>query len=291
VKFAFVHDHRDAWPVSVMCRVLGVTAAGYYAHRKRPPSARAVRRETLADAVRTTFVECRQVYGSPRVTRVLHARGVRCSENTVAKLLKAMALSAVRRRRKRPPPSPALAAADPPHVLNREFTTAAPNTQWTSDITDLGTRAGWVYLAVMVDLFSRRVVGWAMSRSPDTELVGRPLRSAVTRRRPPAGVLVHSDRGCQYTSADYRAVLASAEVVFSFSRKGNCWGNAPPESLVASLKKELWHRRSFADAGEAERAVFEYLGVFYNRERLHSSLGYVRPATFESQQPTHTVNK
>lgn len=290
MKFAFAHDHRDTWPVSVMCRVLGVTPAGYYARRNRPPSARAVRRETLVDAVRTTFAECRQVYGSPRLTRALHARGVRCGENTVAKLLKTLGLTAVRRRRMRPPPSQALAAAEPPHVLNREFATGTPNAKWTSDITYLWTTAGWVYLAVMIDLFSRRVVGWAMSRSPDAELVSRAFRSAATRRRPPLGVLVHSDRGCQYTSADYQAVLASFEAVVSFSRKGNCWDNAPTESFFASLKKELWYRRSFADAAEAERAVFEYIEAFYNRERLHSSLGYVSPATFESQQPAHAVN-
>ena len=291
MKFAFVHDHRDTWPVSVLCRVLGVTPAGYYAHQKRPPSRRTQRRDQLAEAVRTTFADCRRVYGSPRLTRALHARGVVCCENTVANVLRAEGLSAVRRRRMRPPQSQALAAAEPPHVLNRQFATDTPNAKWTSDLTYLWTTAGWVYLAVVLDLFSRRVVGWAMSGSPDAELVGRAFRSAVTRRRPPAGVLVHSDRGCQYTSADYQAVLASAEVVASFSRKGNCWDNAPTESFFASLKKELWHRRSFADAGDAERAVFEYIEVFYNRERLHSSLGYVSPATFESRQPTHTVNK
>lgn len=274
-----------------MCRVLGVTAAGYYAHRNRPPSARAVRRATLADAVRTTFVECRRVYGSPRLTRALHARGVRCTENTVAKVLKGLGLSAVRRRRMRPAPSQALAAAEPPHVLNRQFTATHPNTKWASDITYLWTTAGWVYLAVMIDLFSRRVVGWAMSRSPDAALVSRAFRVAVTHRRPPTGVLVHSDRGCQYTSADYQAVQASAQVVVSFSRKGNCWDNAPTESFFATLKKEMWYRRSFPDEADAERAVFEYIEVFYNRERLHSSLGYVSPATFEAQQPDQTVNK
>ena len=291
MKFAFVHDHRDTWPVSVMCRVLGVTAAGYYAHRKRPPSARAVRRATLAAAVRTTVVECRQVYGSPRLTRALHARGVRCGENTVANLLKALNLSAVRRRRMRPPQSQALAAAEPPHVLNCEFTATKSNTKWPSDITYLWTTAGWVYLAVMIDLFSRRVVGWAMSRSPDTELVSRAFGHALVRRGRPESVLVHSDRGCQYTSADYQQRLSSAEAVVRFSRKGNCWDNAPTESFFASLKKELWYRRSFAAEPDAERAVFEDIEVFYNRERLHSSLGYVSPATFESPQPDQTVNK
>jgi transposase InsO family protein len=274
-----------------MCRVLGVSPAGYYAYRKRPPSARTQRRDELAEAVRTTFIDCRRVYGSPRLTRELQTRGVACSENTVAKVLKTQGLSAVRRRRVRPPQSQAVAAVEPPHVLNREFTATTPNAKWTSDLTYLWTAAGWVYLAVVLDLFSRKVVGWAMSGSPDTELVSRAFRSAVTRRRPPPGVLMHSDRGCQYTSADHQAILASAEVVASFSRKGNCWDNAPTESFFASLKKELWHRRSFANADDAERAVFEYIEVFYNRERLHSSLDYVSPATFESQQPTHTVNK
>lgn len=290
MKFAFVHDHRDTWPVATVCRVLGVTPAGYYAHRKRPPSVRTKRRAELAEAVRATFADCRRVYGSPRLTRALHARGARGCENAVADLMRAEGLSAGRRRRVRPPQSQAVAAADPPHVLNREFTATTPNAKWTSDITYLWTAAGWVYLAVVIDLFSRRVVGWATGGSPDAELVSRAFRGAVTRRRPLAGVPVHSDRGCQYTSADYRAVLASSEVVVSFSRKGNCWDNAPTESFFASLKKELWYRRSFVDAVDAERAVFEYIEVFYNRERLHSSLDYVSPATFESRQPTHTVN-
>jgi transposase InsO family protein len=241
--------------------------------------------------VRATFAECRRVYGSPRLTRALHARGVRCCENTVAEVMRAEGLSAVRRRRVRPPKSQAVAAAEPPHVLNREFTADKPDAKWTSDITYLWTAVGWVYLAVIIDLFSRRVVGWAMSGSPDAELVRRAFEAARIRRRPPPGVLVHSDRGCQYTSADYQAALASAEVVVSFSRQGNCWDNAPTESFFATLKKELWYRRSFADAADAERAVFEYVEVFYNRERLHSSLNYVSPATFESRQPAHTVNE
>lgn len=290
MKFAFVHDHRDTWRVSVLCRVLGVTPAGYYAHRRRPPSPRTQRRDQLAEAVRVTFAACRRVYGSPRLTRGLHARGVPCGENTVAKVLRTEGLSAVRRRRGRPTPSLAVAAVEPPHVLNRPFTATTPNAKWASGITYLWTAVGWMYLAVVLDLFSRTVVGWAMSASADAELVGRAFRSAVTRRRPPPGVLAHSDRGCQYTSADYQAMLASAEVVVSFSRKGNCWDNSPTESFFASLKKELWHRRSFADDADAERAVFEYVEVFYNRQRLHSSLGYVSPATFEAQQPTHTVN-
>lgn len=291
MKFAFVHAHRDTWPVTVLCRVLGVTAAGYYARRNRPPSARARRRADLAAEVRAAFTSGRQVFGSPRVARALHARGVRCCENTVAGVMRAEGLSAVRRRRVRPPKSLAVAAAEPPHRLNREFAAATPNTKWTSDITYLWTTAGWAYLAVVLDLFSRRVVGWAVSDSPDAALVRRAFEAAKVRRRPPAGVLVHSDRGCQYTSAEYQAVLASAEVEVSFSRKGNCWDNAPTESFFASLKKELWYRRSFADGTDAERALFEYIEVFYNRERLHSSLGYVSPATFEARQPTRTVNK
>jgi putative transposase len=242
------------------------------------------------DAVRTTSADTRRVYGSPRLARAPHARGVRCGENTVANLLKALDLSAVRRRRMRPPQSQALAAAEPPHLLSREFTATTPNTNWTSDITDLWAAAGWVYLAVMTDWFSRRVVGWAMNRSADTELVSRAFARALIRRRRPESVLAHSDRGCQYTSADYQQLLSSAEVAVSFSRKGNGWDHAPTESFLARLK-EWWYRRSFADETEAERAVFEDIAVFHNRERLHSSPGDVSPATFESQHPDQTVNK
>jgi putative transposase len=278
-KFAFVHDHRDTWPVTVVCRVLEVTAAGYYASRKRPVSDRAKRHATLVEQIRAEFIASRDVCGSPRLTRMLNARGVRRTENTVAKVLKSPGLSAVPPRRVRPTPSQAVAAAEPLNVLNRDFEAARPDTKWTTDITSLWTVAGWVFLAVVIDLYSRRVVGCALSRNPDAELVSRAFRHAVTRRRPGSGLLVHSDRGCQYLSAAYQQLVSSSQAVVSSSRTGNCWDNAPTGSYFASLKKELWYRWSFADEQDAERGVFESIEVFDDRERLHSSLGYVSPAT------------
>ena len=285
MKFAFVRDHATTWPVRAMCRVLGVTPAGYYARRDRPPGTRTTARASLVDQIRAVFAEVKGRYGSPRVYRELVARGIRCTVNTVARAMRALELAACRRPRPRTASRAGAAADDTPHVLDRDFTATRPNEKWVTDITYIRTGEGWAYLAAVEDLYSRAIVGWAMSDAPDTALVRRAWDAAVTRRRPGPDLIVHSDRGCQYTSAEYRRALADRRVVVSYSRKGNCWDNAPMESFFASLKKELVHRVSFATRADAERAVFEYVEVFYNRVRRHSTLGYVAPAAFEAGQP------
>ena len=175
--------------------------------------------------------------------------------------------------------------SDTPHVLDRDFTATRPNDKWVTDITDIPTGEGWAYLAAVEDLYSRAIVGGAVSDTPDTARIRRAWDAAVTRRRPGPDRIVHSDRGCQYTSAEYRRTLADRRVVVRYSRQGNCWDNAPMESFFASLKKELVHRVSFATRADAERAVFEYVEVFDNRIRRHSTLRYVAPAAFEAGQP------
>ncbi len=286
MRFAFVAEARATWPVAAVCRNLGVTPAGYYAWKGRPPSPRATATATLVEGVKSVFAEGRGTFGSPRVYRALRARGLACCVNTVAKLLKSSGLAACPRRRQPRPAGPGDGTdAATPNLLDRQFAATRADEKWVSDITFIPTGEGWHYLAAVLDLSSRRIVGWAMGASADAALTARALAMAVANRRPGPGLLVHSDRGCQYTSAEYRAAAAGHGVTLSFSRKGNCWDNAPMESFFASLKKDLVFRESFATRAVAERSIFEYVEVFYNRVRLHSSLGYVAPATFESLQP------
>ena len=280
MRFAFVDESRDAWPVAALCRNLGVTPAGHYAWRRRPASARAEASATPAAEARAAFAEAKGRYGSPRL-----ARGVACCVNAVAKAMRALGLAACRPRRRPRPPGPGDPGDATPNTLDREFAATPADQRWVSDITSIATGEGWLYLAAVEALFSRRIVGWAMGDAPDAALAVRALGMAVAGRRPAPGLLVHSDRGCQYTSAEYRAAAAGHGAALSYSRKGNCWDNAPMGSFFASLKKELVCRESFATRSAAERSIFEYVECFYNRERLHSSLGYVAPATFESLQP------
>ena len=285
MRFRFIDGAKADWPVQALCRNLGVTAAGYYAWRDRPLSARAEAAASLAGEAKAAFTEAKGRYGSPRLHRALLARGVECCVNAVAGVMKSLGLAACRRRRPRSAGPGGGGGSDTPNTLDRQFAATKPDEKWVSDITCVPTGEGWLYLAAVEDLYSRRIVGWAMGDSPDSAPTARALGMAVARRRPGPGLLVHSDRGCQYTSAEYREAAAGHGAARSFSRKGNCWDNAPMESFFASLKKELVYRESFATRSAAERAIFEYVEVFPNRVRLHSKLGYVAPASFESSQP------
>jgi transposase InsO family protein len=283
VRFAFIRDHRGEFPVDLLCEALGVSRSGYYARRDRPPSPRAIRRERLAEQIREVHEEARGVYGSPRVHRELEARGVACCENTVAKLMRAHGIrsKAVRRfvaqttdsRHDRP-------VAE--NVLAREFYPDEPDTAWAADITYIPTATGWMYLAVVIDLCSRMAVGWATADHLRAELPVEALRMALTHRGPTGALLHHSDRGVQYASDAYQSLLAGHGIEPSMSRKGNCWDNAVVESFFGTLKRELVHHESYASHGEARRSLFEYIEVFYNRKRRHSTLGYRSPAEFEA---------
>lgn len=264
-----------------ICRALGISRSGlHYAQRHRDRPACDLRTETLFKAV---FAENQQTYGSRRMRRVLTARGLRLGRYKVRKLLKAFDLKACWKRK-------FVHTTDSKHglpvaenLLNRAFTPQDLNQAWTSDITYIRTRTGWLYLAVVMDLCSRRIIGWAMAPHMRTELVCEALTMAQGQRNPTAGVLLHSDRGSQYASDAYQALLAQHGIVCSMSRKGNCWDNAPMERFFLSLKMERVWRRDYANQEEARRDVADYLMTFYNQKRLNSALGYMSPAEFERQ--------
>jgi putative transposase len=282
VKFAFIRDHKAEFPVEVLCEVLQVSRSGYYAWARRPPSPAAARREELVEQIRAAHRESRSTYGSPRVHRELRARGVACCESTVAKLMRANAIRSKARRRF------VVRTTDSRHdrpvasnVLDREFYPDRPDAAWAADITYVPTAEGWLYLAVVLDLFSRRVVGWATADHLRSELACDALRMALGHRRPRGELLHHSDRGVQYASEAYGRLLAEHGIEPSMSRTGNCWDNAVAESFFSTTKRELTHHESYATREEARRSLFEYIEVFYNRRRLHSTLGYRSPAEYE----------
>jgi transposase InsO family protein len=265
-----------------MCKVLEVSVSGYYASRKRPVSAHQREDARLAAEIQTIFQENRQVYGSPRIHAALRARGIRCGRKRVVRLMQALGLQAKRHRLHKPTTT----SSDPtahfaPNLLNRDFTAPGPNTRWVTDITAIPTDEGWLYLAVMLDLFSRMVVGWAMDTSENEHLVTLALQMALARRHPQAGLLHHSDRGSEYTSLGYQALLSALGVEVSMSRTANCYDNAVMESFFDTLKSECVERTHFASRAQARTAIFEYLECFYNPVRLHSTLLYVSPLAFE----------
>jgi transposase InsO family protein len=281
VKFAFIAAEKAWAPVSVLCKMLEVSRSGFYASQERGPSVRAVEDEKLAVAVAVAHKVGRGAYGSPRVHEELKADGVAVSRKRVARIMSELGLEG---RRKRPFKATTDSKHDLPvaeNVLDRKFQAAAPDIAWVTDITYVWTAEGWLYVAAILDLFSRRVVGLAMSEHIDRALVLEALRNAVGRRVPNAGLLHHSDRGSQYASGDYQDALDGLGVVCSMSRKGNCWDNAVAESFFATLKNELVYTRRFATRAEAREAIFEFVEVFYNRHRRHSTIGYVSPMEFE----------
>jgi putative transposase len=284
VKFAFIKERLAAeFPVDVCCDVLEVSRSGYYAWSRRPRSARAGRREELAAKIRGVHEQNRGVYGSPRVCQVLKSQGERVCENTVADIMKERRIRA-RRKRSFVPRTTDSAHHRPlaDNVLARQFDAPRPDRKWAVDITYIPTDEGWLYLAGVIDLCSRRVVGWSMADHMRVELVSDALGMAVARRDPGAGLLHHSDRGSQYASDDYQRLLAGRGITCSMSGRGDCWDNAVMESFWATLKTELVHHECYATREQARRSIFEYIEVFYNRQRLHSSLGYVSPETFEA---------
>lgn len=285
MKFAFIAEHLRQHPVELVCQVLQVSRSGYYAWLERPASAQAQRRADLAVKVRRVHAENRRVYGSPRVCRALRGEGTQVSENTVAKVMRAEGLCG-KRKRKFVPRTTDSAHGQPiaPNVLDRQFTAAEPNRKWAGDITYIPTGEGWLYLAGVIDLHSRRIVGWSMADHMQTDLVTGALEMALARRQPGRGLLHHSDRGVQYASDGYQAMLERHGIEVSMSGKGDCWDNAVMESFWSTLKTELVHHERYATRDEARQSIFEYIEVFYNRKRLHSSLGYVSPEAFEASR-------
>jgi transposase InsO family protein len=281
VKFAFIAAREVAFPVSGMCRVLGVTKSGFYAWAKRPKPARAKRDAQLAAEVAAVHKRSRNAYGSPRVHAELKARGVRVGKKRVERLMRENGLQARRKRRFRRTTDSRHAHPIAPNLLARRFDVESPNRAWVTDVTAIWTLEGWLYLAVMLDLFSRRVVGWATSANNDTALAQAALRRALLKRRPPPGLLHHSDRGSPYASADYRAELARNRMLASMSGKGDCWDNAVAESFFSTLRAELVDHERYATRAAADASLGDYIDNFYNVERRHSSLGYINPIEFE----------
>jgi putative transposase len=288
MTFRFIDEHREQWPVRLLCETLEVSPAGYYAWRGRPASARQQRRATLLVEVRAVHAEVKARYGSPRMHAELVARGQGCCVNTVARLMRESGIAAKTARKFRctTDSDHDLPVAD--NLLDRQFDPDAPNASWVADITYIPTREGWLYLAVVEDLYARRVVGWSMADHLESRLVVDALGMAVQRRLPGEGLLAHSDRGSQYASDHYRRVLASEGIVCSMSEVGQCWDNAPVESFFGRLKCEVAPGEVFATRDLARAVLFEYLEVFYNRVRRHSSLGFLSPAEFErAHNQTH----
>jgi transposase InsO family protein len=281
VKFAFIAAREVAFAVSVMCRVLGVTKSGFYAWKRRPKPERERRDAQLAATVAAVHQRSRRTYGSPRVHRELKARGVRVGKKRVERLMRENGIQGRSKRRFKRTTDSRHTSPIAPNLLARRFDVSEPNRAWVTDVTAIATDEGWLYLAPMLDLCSRRVLAWAASEHNDTALALEVLREAVRRRRPPAGLLHHSDRGSPYASDDYRAELRAYGACQSMSRKGDCWDNAVAESFFATLRAELVDHVRFATRAEALRVIGDYIDNFYNVERRHSHLDYLSPIEFE----------
>ena len=281
MRYNFIQEHRYEYRIILMCRGLNVSRSGYYAWRDRAESARDRTNRLLVSQIRMVHERFRRVYGSPRITAELRAQGVVCSENRVARLMRWAGLRAKTVKKYRLTTDSRHSLAIAPNLLARQFTVERLNTVWASDITYIWTSQGWLYLAVVLDLCSRQVVGWAMSDRGDEQLILAALHQALRRRRLVDQPLHHSDRGVQYAAGDYRKLLRDNGITCSMSRRGNCWDNAVVESFFATLKKELVRHERFQTKAEAKAKIFEYIEVFYNRVRRHSSLGQISPAQFE----------
>ena len=285
MKFRFVHQERRWFGVDALCAAVAVSRGGYWAWLKRRPSARQLGDSVLLADIHKLHKDGRGVYGSPRIHDALGKAGVQCGKKRVERLMQENGIRAKQGKKYKPvgtDSSHQMPVA--PNILNRQFQRQRPNEAWVADTTYIATEEGWLYLAVVLDLFSRRVVGWAMGDRNDQGLVLRALHMAAQRRSPPPGLIHHSDRGSQYASGAYQAALRSYGMICSMSRKGNCWDNAPMESWFHTLKVEMVHDRSFASRREAMAATFEYMEVFYNRQRICSAIGGFSPVKFEAQR-------
>lgn len=284
MKFGFVAKHRGAWPVALICEALGVSRSGFYAWLVRPRSQRQWDDEVLGQQARQSFLDSDRTYGARRVWRDVLEAGHRCGLHRVERLMRIQGLRARSRRRGLPidqgeRPRGAIA----PNLLDRQFQATAPNQKWVADFTYLWTAEGWLYVAAVLDLYSRRVVGWSMQSQMTAQLVTDALMMAVWRRRRPESVMHHSDRGSQYTSDRFQRLLGELGITCSMSRSGNCWDNSAMESFFKSLKVERTDNKVYRTRAEAKADVFDYIERFYNSKRRHSTIGYVSPIQFEQQ--------
>lgn len=285
-RFEFIAAEKEHYPVAALCRSLGVSPSGFYGWQSRSPSAREQRRHELATKVEAVFSESRGTFGSPRVQKVLAARGERVSKNTIADTMRARGLQARPKKRFKTTTDSRTTKRVAPNLLARDFTTDAPDQVWVTDVKAIWTLTGWLFLAPVLDLFGRRCVGWALSDSNDTDLARSAVREALRLRKPPPGFIHHSDRGSPYGSDAYIAVLDEAGAVRSMSRKGNCWDNAVAESFFSTLEHECLRHRTFAGFDDTYAVLADYIDNFYNHHRLHSANDYVSPVEFELRSAT-----
>lgn len=281
MKYEFITAHEGVFRVKKMCNTLGVKRSGYYAWRKRTPSPRKQENQRLVEQIKKEYQKSRRTYGSPRIHAALQRSGVTCGKHRVARLMRQNGIIALRSPKRRPVTTQRQAGAlAAPNLLRQDFSTSAPNLKWVSDITYIDTQEGWLYLASVLDLYSRMVVGWAMADHMETSLVDDALRMALARRHPAPGLIHHSDQGSQYTSFAYKQRLLDHHCLVSMSGVGNCYDNATMESFFGTLKTEC-AAVQFATHAQTRSAIFEYIEVWYNRQRLHSSLGYQSPLEYE----------
>jgi len=281
MKYWFMDQHRSSHGVQKMCRVIGASRSGYYRWKRQPQGKRQKENEKILMEIRESHKNSRGAYGSPRITEDLQANGTKCSENRAARLMKNHGIVAKTAKKFKATTNSKHNLPVAENLLNQDFKAEKPNTVWASDITYVPTIEGWLYLAVILDLYSRQVVGWAMSDRLTSDFVIKALYQAIGRRKPGAGCIFHSDRGVQYASSDFRDVLNRYGFIQSMSRKGNCYDNAVAESFFHTLKTEHVYDYRYETRAEAIQSIFEYIEMFYNRQRRHSALGYRCPVLFE----------
>jgi transposase InsO family protein len=284
MRFRQIEDHREVWPVRVMCAALSVSPSGYYAWRSRPPSLRKIANRELLGNIQRVHAHHRGRYGAPRIHAELRAEGQIVGRKRIERVMRQHGIRA------RAPCRYRVCTTDSkhslpvaPNLLDQNFVADRPNQVWLADITYIATGEGWLYLAAILDLFTRKVVGWAMRDHMRAELTIAALTMAIQRRRPGVGLIHHSDRGSQYAAGDYRDILHAATIIQSMSRKANCWDNAPMESFFGTLKTELVHQREYLDRDAARRDLFAYIEGYYNRQRIHSAIGYITPDQAEAK--------
>ena len=282
MKFEFIYEHRPLFTVEKMCHAFNVSRGGYYAWLHREDSPQKKENDKIMTAIIEIHEKSRRTYGSPRILAALKAKGYWCGKNRVARLMKSKGIAAKTKRKFKATTNSKHNLPVAPNLLEQNFSVDAPNKVWVSDITYIWTNEGWLYLATVIDLYSRMVVGWAMSARIDRELVIRALNAAIEQRAPKPGIIFHSDRGVQFCSNDFRVLLEMNGFKQSMSRKGNCYDNAVAESFFHSLKTELIFFENYATRASARSSIFDYVEIFYNRERRHSTIGYLTPVAFES---------
>ncbi|WP_249365496.1 IS3 family transposase [Cytobacillus citreus] len=281
VKYDFIHHHHSQYRVEKMCKVLGVSKSGYFKWIKRPKSSRQKKHEELSQQVLKTHIEFKQRYGSIKITKMLNKRGIKVSQRTVSRIMTKNNWKSCTTKKYKATTNSKHHHPISENVLNRQFKADKPNQSWVTDITYIPTNEGWLYLASVMDLYSRKIVGWSMDKTMTKELVMNALKMAYHRQKPGNGLIHHSDRGVQYASTEYQKLLKQYQMIGSMSRKGNCYDNACIESFHGILKRELVYQTRYRTRNEARKSIFEYIEFFYNSKRIHSTLDYHTPNEFE----------